>query len=256
MSLRERSLADKIYLAFKRAAIGTADDAALFLTNHPSLKKIEEVVTVDLFEIDLAEMDVLAKEIVPELKSVMVDAATKSLVQLNIVEQAIVNVVNEAASEYAKHRAAEMVGKKWVDGKLVDNPNAEWVITDTTRDAIRKLMQDVIDGKMNMTDLRQAIVNAATFSKERAEMISRTELMSANAEGALKSFFEAEKAGLKVKKLWNSDNEACPICVLNTKAGALEIRSEFPSGHIAPPAHPNCECVLVSEVDYEDDEED
>lgn len=38
------------------------------------------------------------------------------------------------AEQYARDRAAEMVGKKWVDGKLIDNPNAYWRIDESTRD--------------------------------------------------------------------------------------------------------------------------
>lgn len=245
----QRELTDALYRIFTKSARDVADS---LLHQLKQAQKAAVTIGTEVYDIDLSDFDDIAKEAQQELRSVMADSGKQSLLQLGITDQNLFGIVNEASAEYAKYRAAEMVGKKWVGGALVDNPAAEWVITDTTRDAIRALIEDVVDGTIKMTDLRQAIVNAAAFSKERAEMISRTELMTANAEGALKSFFEAEKAGLKIKKGWNSDTEACPICVRNTDAGAIALRALFPSGDLAPPAHPNCECVLVSEV--EDDE--
>ncbi len=170
----------------------------------------------------------------------MADSGKQSLIQLGIEnENGLVNQVHAESLAYARDRAAEMVGKKWVNGALVDNPNAEWVITDTTRDDIQALVAQVQSGELKATDLPGAIMEAATFSKERAAMIARTELMEANAQGSLASYYAARKIGVNVKKAWLPDAEACDICLENEAAGAIDLDDEFPSGDMAPTAHPN-----------------
>jgi hypothetical protein len=248
--MSERTLTDELYRIFSITARNVADDILR------QLAVVQKADGVDTYEIDLSDMDAIATDAVNELESVMAESGRKSILQIGISEQSIFGIINEASHDYAKNRAAEMVGKKWVNGKLVDNPNAEWVITDTSRDSIRSLVERVITGKLRATDLRQAIINAETFSKERAEMITRTELVTANAKGAMRSLFAAEEAGLKVKKIWDSTGEACPICLANTRVGAIDLRAVFPSGHLMPTAHPSCRCTLASEIDYGDEEED
>ncbi len=36
----------------------------------------------------------------------------------------------------------------------------------------------------------------------------------------------------------------CPVCLMNADAGEIRLGDLFPSGHNAPPAHPNCSCIL------------
>lgn len=155
-------------------------------------------------------------------------------------------------AQYAKERGADMVGRKWVGGKLVDNTNAQWVITDTSRKQINQLIQDVIDGKLKATELRQAIINSEAFSKTRAEMIARTELVSANAYGSLRGMYESREMGLNILKGWDSTGEACPICLANTDQGFIALEKTFRSGHQCPTAHPSCRCVLISKIVKED----
>jgi DNA-binding transcriptional LysR family regulator len=120
-------------------------------------------------DVDLAAFDVLVNATPDELAAVMADSGKHAQIQLGIEDQEnLVNQVNADALTYAKARAAEMVGKKWVDGELIDNPNAEWVITDTTRDEIRYLVSQVISGDLKSTDLPKALEDATAFSRERA----------------------------------------------------------------------------------------
>ncbi len=50
-------------------------------------------------------------------------------------------------------------------------------------------------------------------------------------------------------KSWvlSADEQDCPndICRSNTDAGAVALKSPFPSGHLAPPAHGGCTCTLA-----------
>ncbi|HEX2178640.1 MAG TPA: DivIVA domain-containing protein [Actinomycetota bacterium] len=49
-------------------------------------------------------------------------------------------------------------------------------------------------------------------------------------------------------KVWvlAEDEEECPndVCRRNAEAGAVDLKSPFPSGHVAPPAHGACTCTL------------
>ena len=206
--------------------------------------------------VDLSALNVLVNATPDDIAAVFSDSGKQSLMQLKIEhEQNLVNQVNQQSLDYAKSRSAEMVGKKYVDGELVDNPDAEWVITDATRDELRSLVAQVQSGDIKLTDLPQAIMDATAFSKERANLIARTEIMAANGQGSLASFKAAKSIGVKLKKAWHPDEDACPICLDNADDGDIDIDDDFSSGDDAPPAHPNCECVIVPVVEEEDDEE-
>ena len=148
-----------------------------------------------------------------------------------------------------------MIGKKWVDGVLVDNPEAEWVITGATRDEIRGIVSDYLSNNIELKDLSGAIQDAGVFSDERADLIARTEVAAANNQGTLESLKAARSIGVNRKKIWYPDAEACPICSDNADQGAIDLDDDFDSGDDAPPAHPNCECRLISEVDEGDEDE-
>jgi hypothetical protein len=104
------------------------------------------------------------------------------------------------ALAYAKARAAEMVGKKWENGGLVDNPDARWVITDATRDEIWDIIGLVFAGDLKSTELPKALMDAGAFSRDRVNLIARTETMAANGQGALAGYKSAREIGVMVKK--------------------------------------------------------
>ena len=202
--------------------------------------------------VDLSALDLLVNATPADLQGIAADSGRQGLIQLGIEnEQGLVNQVDNNSLAYAKDRAAEMVGKKWVDGRLVDNPDAQWVITDATRDEINDLIVQVQSGDLAATDLPKALMDADAFSADRANMIARTELMAANGQGSLASYKSARDIGVKVKKAWYPDEGACPICLANADDGSIDLDADFSSGDDAPPAHPNCECVLIPEVEEE-----
>lgn len=192
-----------------------------------------------------------------DLAAIMANSGKQALLKLGIEhENNLVNQVNADSVAYARARGAEMVGKKWVDDELVDNPDAEWVITDATRDELQSLVTRVTTGDLKLTDLSQAIEDATAFSPERAELIARTETITANSQGSLSGYKSARSIGVKVKKEWLPDAEACPICLENADAGPIDLDDDFPSGDDAPTAHPNCECTLIPIVDDESDDDE
>lgn len=55
------------------------------------------------------------------------------------------------------------------------------------------------------------------------------------------------RAGATKSWVFSVDEPDCPneICRRNAEAGAVALKSPFPSGHLAPPAHGGCTCTLA-----------
>lgn len=206
-----------------------------------------------LAEMDLSGLNVLAAASAEEIKRVAASSGKRALAQVGAGDDGqLVNLVNERAADYARERAAEMVGKRvGPDGTLIDNPNARWRIDDATRDMLRSTITTALDEGVSQEELQERIENSYAFSEERAQMIARAEVGNANSEGALQGYREAAEAGIKVRKQWLPDVGACEICQANADAGPIDLDDTFPSGDEAPMAHPNCECSVVPVVDEE-----
>lgn len=185
------------------------------------------------------------------------DSGLYALAQVGVQgSESLVNQVYDRAVKYATERAAEMVGKKWVDGELVDNPNAEWRIDEATRDEIQSIIADGLENNIGRDAIADAIEEATAFSPERAALIADTEIGTANSQGALDGYKAARDSGIKLKKDWIPDADACEICQENADASPIDLDDLFPSGDDAPLSHPNCECVLSVTVDENQDEEE
>lgn len=216
--------------------------------NANKAKKISDSLSLD----SLTEVAYLVPSTLAEIAE---DSAFYVLAQIGVKEDSkIVDRVFDRAVTYAKDRAAEMVGKKWVDGELVDNPNAKWVITDTTREEIKTIITNGLNDNIGKQAIIKNIQEATAFSKERADMIASTEIGTANSKGALEGYREARDLGVKLKKTWIPDDDPCPECEENSKAGPIDLEGLFPSGDECPLAHPGCECVLSAVVEEYEEE--
>lgn len=202
--------------------------------------------------VDISDLDTLATGDLPSYLSKIFNSAGLATIAVIGAQygEDVVNVVNTRALAYARERAAELVGRKWVNGVLVDNPNAKWAITQTTRDMLNDVIYDALDngaGVEGLADLITAMPDSEgvqAFSYGRAKMISRSETLTAHAKGDVEGLFQARATGLNVQKEWFADAEACPICIENQDAGPIDLDDTFPSGDDEPTAHPNCECVV------------
>jgi hypothetical protein len=139
------------------------------------------------------------------------------------------------------------------DGDLVENPNARWAITDTTRQRLRDLETKAFDEGWTPDDLATA-VNELIDDPFRAELIADTDLARAQQEG---SMAEWRESGVVEAKTWllSNDHPFEDDCDDNADAGEIPIDEDFPSGDEAPPAHPRCHCDVAAVVgDGESDE--
>ena len=194
-----------------------------------------------------AEFDATIPEVQAGLSESMISGIGQGMLQIEVVDSAMIAAANTVAQDYARERAAELVGMRYDDdGNLIENPNAEYAITDTTRDKLRQIITDAFKQEKPMADIQSEIISAledesngiGIFSDARAELIARTEVMNAQVRG---NFAVWQKSGLvnKVQWLTSEDEGVCPICEMNDG----EIRTlgdPFPSGDIMPTAHPRC----------------
>ncbi len=205
---------------------------------------------------DIGNWDDLVGIMVEALSEVTVSAATRAARQAK-AKKSLVNQADVEARAWAEDRAAEMVGMKWVDGVLVPNPNAEWVITDTTRDALQQLVEQGIEEGFTAPQLSEAIEASEQFSEARANMIARTELSLAHNEANLIGWQTSGQVKSKYSIL-SDDHQGDDVCDLNAEAGEVPIDDEFPSGDMTKPFHPNCSCAVVAvltDLDSGDTEE-
>ncbi len=211
----------------------------------------------DIDELDLSAFDAIVTVAPSIIEPAAVDASVETIKQLGLFDRGgLVNQVSERAVGYAQERGAELVGKRRLpDGTIVNNPNAEWRIDETTRDEINKIITEGLKNNIGRDDIADEIEKSFWFSADRAEMIATTEIAMANGRSNLESFHAARRVGVKVKKSWLPDPDACPICQENGDAGPIDLDDDFPSGDDTVPAHPWCECAILPEVEEEADDD-
>lgn len=113
-----------------------------------------------------------------------------------------------------------------------------------------ELSRTLADGLVHGLGAREVgknIVEAVGFSKNRAMVVARTELINAYAEGQLDTFDKLgiQKLGVAVEHLTAGDKRVCPRCqALN---GKIYNSTEEARGKI--PVHPQCRCAWIPYVD-------
>lgn len=213
----------------------------------PTQAQIDEILdAINIEGFAISVMD----EVSEGLEQAFKEAALEALKLAGIENsEAIVDHVDERAVDYAHERGAEMVGKKWVDGELVDNPASEWSIGETTRDNLRDLVEGAVEDGDSTQELMESIMAMGDFGEARAEMIARTELAFAHVAGNLEGW---RTSGVVEKKQWIVGAGCCDECAELDKE-IVDLDEEFSSGDDGPPAHPNCRCDVVAFVEGEID---
>ena len=196
-------------------------------------------------------------EVVPDVQRALTSAAADGVavagVQIGLDDHDIFSQANEWAINYAEDRAAELVGMKWVNGELVVNPNAEWAITDTTRNTLKEIIVDALkDGDAPAT-VRKTIQASTDFSKSRAEMVATTETNFANANAQMEV---GKLVGHTAKRsLLSGDHDIDDDCDLNAEESAKDgigIDQPFQDGSQCSPFHPRCVCLTQTFVPGEE----
>lgn len=210
-------------------------------------KKITDMI---LDELDYDDWAILFDDAAECLAMVAKKSGAQALRQVEVTDKDITKFVDENAVEWAKSRAAEMIGKKWDGDKLTLNPNPRWAITDSTREYLRGTISNAVEGGWSPQKLAKEITSSEEIWDKRAKMIAQTELNAAHAEGNLIGWKESGMVkGKQSLCLHDEDYTGDDPCPGNADAGVIGIDEAFPSGDDAPPFHPNCKCVIIPVID-------
>lgn len=234
---RVDGLAEQIIALITGAAVDwQADDLTA------ELNRVAKIVTDGL---DFGDWTGLSDVVEPIIRRAAEDGAVAALLQV-MPDPAVGMVTNirSRAVKWAHDRAAEMVGMKWVGGELVQNPAAEWQITEGTREMIRAQVVEAMQNGDSVQELAGRLKESHAFSNTRARTIARTETAMADNTGNLIGWAET---GLVAGKQWITaeDDKVSEICNANGKMGVIGLHEHFAHGGMAPPAHPNCRCTVV-----------
>ncbi len=152
------------------------------------------------------------------------------------IEQAIKGA---AASLKAGTLVVDDAVSRWLRDNSLTKLTGDFSATSINR--LRDAVADAWDAGGSFEQITAAIRDTfEDFSDTRAGMIAQTEVNDAYNQGRI---YTAANAGFD-QKAWDPDGEACEICMANVDAEWIGIDEEFPSGDMAPTAHPNCDCSI------------
>jgi SPP1 gp7 family putative phage head morphogenesis protein len=240
--------ADKFTSKFRKAAL------TAFKAGHAAINRDLLIGAVTLRShqgIELAmnqavmALDSSLREALPALYTGVVEASGK----------AAAKIVSTQVS--GLRAAADVKGFKFD----VTNPRAvEWIkqhtadlvadVSETTREAIRNLVEDAFTEQYDVDELADQIEDLVGDAG-RADTIARTETIRASNQGQQEAWDQAVDAGLLTgseQQEWivTPDDRLCPVCEpLDGVTVGLDESFSVDGDEIdGPPAHPNCRCTV------------
>ena len=190
------------------------------------------------------------------LQEVYKEGGNAGFAQISIApSESMTNLVNDKAVAYAEQRSAELVGMTNIGTKespqWVENPDAEWAITESTRNFIRETVTTAQEEGWSTRKIAQELRESEGFSDARAKMIARTETSFADNKGNMAAY---RASGVVHGKEWlcGSEHDQDDECNDNEDDGVIPLDDLFSSGDDCAPAHPNCVCTTIpSTIDIE-----
>jgi DivIVA domain-containing protein len=106
----------------------------------------------------------------------------------------------------------------------------------------RRLLEDEVEGP-GPTEEEAAELVSAAYREWRGERIER--LVGDHVIGAFSSGVRAASGKVPLRWIAAGPDEACADCDDNALAEAAADGERFPTGHLHPPAHVGCRCLVV-----------
>lgn len=229
--------------------IGARDRIVGKLGKDSSKDSSDEIDPADveaiLDSIDFSGWEDLRAKLEPLLLKITQDGVTVAFDQIGFDAPAdIVDQVNEKAVEWAKERAADMVGMTYDDdGNLVENPDPDMAITDGTRELLRGDVGRAIEEGWSVDEFADELSDNYAFSDDRAQRIAQFEIAQADVQGNLMAY---QDSGVVSGKEWvlGSEHDDDDECDDAADMGVVDLEDDF-GGIGDPPAHPNCVCDIL-----------
>ncbi len=172
-----------------------------------------------------------------QLKRVYAQAGMDALASIRLGEN--FHLRDEVAEAYAAQRAAELVGKRWAGGELLDNPRQEYAVTESTRQMLRGTVQRALEEGLSPAKLRDRIEEDFAFSSTRALTIARTETATAYNRGTIGGYRDSGEVD-EVDVVDGDGDEEC--------AAANGQRWTLEEAEADPLAHPSCTRAFIPVV--------
>lgn len=182
----------------------------------------------------LIDWSLIADDIREELEVAGEAGVEDGFVQLDVVDQSLISETNAGARDYAKERAAELVG------------TGDQSIAETTRDALRQLITASFEENTDADDLIDAIQGSGIFGEARATMIARTEINRAELSGNLAAYDQMDVDLVD----WVNGEEACDECQGYEDDGPYSLDE---ANDLLDETHPNCRCGIVPHLSDDSD---
>lgn len=141
-------------------------------------------------------------------------------------DASLISTTNAGARDYAKDRAAELVG------------SGDQSIAETTRQTLRDIITASFEDETDMDDLIDDIQDSGVFSPARARMIARTEVNRAELSGNLAAYEQMDVDQVD----WVNGEEACDECQGYEDGGPYSLDE---ANDLLDETHPNCRCGIV-----------
>lgn len=106
----------------------------------------------------------------------------------------------------------------------------------------RRLLEEDVEGPGPSEEEATELVSAA-YREWRGERIER--LVGDHVIGAFSSGVRAASAKASLRWIPSGSDDACADCEDNALADAVADGERFPTGHLHPPAHVGCRCLVV-----------
>jgi hypothetical protein len=240
--VRNRSKIETKVLTFFREQAGSLAEKVRKATTKPVVKtQLSKADGPTEDEVNsLLEIDWVSLNLSPELAQIAIQASTNAL---GLDDKGMIAAANDIAGDWAKDRAAELVGMQRIaSGEWIVNPDAQWAISDTTREGLRRLVADAFAAEAPLSDLAEAIESSTLFDEARASMIAKTEASRSQEKGNLAGWRTRGNV-TQVTVLLSFDHDPLSTC----DCSGIAAGGPYPIND-APelPVHPNCECGYLA----------
>lgn len=160
------------------------------------------------------------------------------------------DVFHSMAEEYASQRTADLLGKRVKsDGSIVDNPNPEYSIEQSTKDMLKSDLENYMKEGLTPAEIAKKLQDDYAFSEKRAMTIARTETGFAWNHAGISTI---QAGGAKGVKVFDGDHDgAC------AEANGQNWTFDYALEHLLQ--HPNCVRsfgIMSSDEDFDMGAED
>ena len=196
------------------------------------LKKRKRVIKSDDEDDDIPDMPstISSAALVTAYESMYNEISTNASDNINGFQytRQNISVINQEAMDYAEENAADLITN----------------IDETTMSMISGDILDALQNGDSWGSLSKVLQDNYAFSRQRSELIARTESKIAMGQGNLSIW---KKAGVKGKQwLLSNDENECSDCSGNEDDGVIGIDEEFSDGSDTTPSHPHCQCSVIA----------